>query len=178
MKPTYILPSPRASIFVLQPLPQAPGCCLLPLEATCRAAGPTSGRLFQNLVSRISSYHEVFALTVSSAHNASIKCDRMRSQKLRRRPDSCHAFHPEVGAARGRGVGLRLPSRVLSSVAVPLHLDAEIQLNMHTPIHVPHILSGQPGAKGAATNTTQSPGFGLSASQHTASPFCPHCRCT
>ncbi|KAM9674102.1 voltage-dependent calcium channel subunit alpha-2/delta-4 [Trichechus inunguis] len=31
----------------------------------------------------------------SSAHNASGKCDRMRSQKLRRRPNSCHAFHPE-----------------------------------------------------------------------------------
>ncbi|KAM5252744.1 voltage-dependent calcium channel subunit alpha-2/delta-4 isoform 15-T16 [Hipposideros larvatus] len=28
-------------------------------------------------------------------YNASVKCDRMRSQKLRRRPDSCHAFHPE-----------------------------------------------------------------------------------
>uniref|UniRef100_A0A674J308 Calcium voltage-gated channel auxiliary subunit alpha2delta 4 n=1 Tax=Terrapene triunguis TaxID=2587831 RepID=A0A674J308_9SAUR len=24
------------------------------------------------------------------------ECDRMRSQKLRRRPDTCHAFHPEV----------------------------------------------------------------------------------
>uniref|UniRef100_A0A8C4YGX6 Calcium voltage-gated channel auxiliary subunit alpha2delta 4 n=1 Tax=Gopherus evgoodei TaxID=1825980 RepID=A0A8C4YGX6_9SAUR len=24
------------------------------------------------------------------------RCDRMRSQKLRRRPDTCHAFHPEV----------------------------------------------------------------------------------
>uniref|UniRef100_A0A8C6ZUW7 Calcium voltage-gated channel auxiliary subunit alpha2delta 4 n=1 Tax=Nothoprocta perdicaria TaxID=30464 RepID=A0A8C6ZUW7_NOTPE len=25
-----------------------------------------------------------------------LRCERMRSQKLRRRPDSCHAFHPEV----------------------------------------------------------------------------------
>ncbi|XP_077024316.1 voltage-dependent calcium channel subunit alpha-2/delta-4 [Tamandua tetradactyla] len=31
-------------------------------------------------------------------YNASVKCDRMRSQKLRRRPDSCHAFHPEENA--------------------------------------------------------------------------------
>uniref|UniRef100_A0A8C4YI84 Calcium voltage-gated channel auxiliary subunit alpha2delta 4 n=1 Tax=Gopherus evgoodei TaxID=1825980 RepID=A0A8C4YI84_9SAUR len=31
-----------------------------------------------------------------NTHNASVKCDRMRSQKLRRRPDTCHAFHPEV----------------------------------------------------------------------------------
>uniref|UniRef100_A0A8C3UQ05 Calcium voltage-gated channel auxiliary subunit alpha2delta 4 n=1 Tax=Catharus ustulatus TaxID=91951 RepID=A0A8C3UQ05_CATUS len=34
----------------------------------------------------------------SLAHNASVKCERMRSQKLRRRPDSCHAFHPEENA--------------------------------------------------------------------------------
>uniref|UniRef100_A0A670JM15 Calcium voltage-gated channel auxiliary subunit alpha2delta 4 n=1 Tax=Podarcis muralis TaxID=64176 RepID=A0A670JM15_PODMU len=33
-----------------------------------------------------------------TAHNASVKCDRMRSQKLRRRPDTCHAFHPEENA--------------------------------------------------------------------------------
>uniref|UniRef100_A0A8C9A938 Calcium voltage-gated channel auxiliary subunit alpha2delta 4 n=1 Tax=Prolemur simus TaxID=1328070 RepID=A0A8C9A938_PROSS len=31
-------------------------------------------------------------------YNASVKCDRMRSQKLRRRPDSCHAFHAEENA--------------------------------------------------------------------------------
>ncbi|XP_004710527.2 voltage-dependent calcium channel subunit alpha-2/delta-4 [Echinops telfairi] len=31
-------------------------------------------------------------------YNASVKCDRMRSQKLRQRPDSCHAFHPEENA--------------------------------------------------------------------------------
>ncbi|XP_059704094.1 voltage-dependent calcium channel subunit alpha-2/delta-4 [Haemorhous mexicanus] len=31
-------------------------------------------------------------------YNASVKCERMRSQKLRRRPDSCHAFHPEENA--------------------------------------------------------------------------------
>ena len=45
-----------------------------------------------------SSASAVFTLTVTSAHNASVKCNRMRSQKLRRRPDACHAFHPEVGA--------------------------------------------------------------------------------
>ncbi|XP_069084188.1 voltage-dependent calcium channel subunit alpha-2/delta-4 [Pleurodeles waltl] len=31
-------------------------------------------------------------------YNASVKCDRMRSQKLRRRPESCHAFHAEENA--------------------------------------------------------------------------------
>uniref|UniRef100_A0A8D2LWP6 Calcium voltage-gated channel auxiliary subunit alpha2delta 4 n=1 Tax=Varanus komodoensis TaxID=61221 RepID=A0A8D2LWP6_VARKO len=34
----------------------------------------------------------------NTTHNASVKCDRMRSQKLRRRPDTCHAFHPEENA--------------------------------------------------------------------------------
>ena len=48
-----------------------------------------------------SSASAVFTLTVTSAHNASVKCNRMRSQKLRRRPDTCHAFHPEVGAGGG-----------------------------------------------------------------------------
>uniref|UniRef100_A0A672NYY5 Calcium voltage-gated channel auxiliary subunit alpha2delta 4 n=1 Tax=Sinocyclocheilus grahami TaxID=75366 RepID=A0A672NYY5_SINGR len=33
---------------------------------------------------------------VKYTHNASVKCDRMRSQKIRRRPESCHAYHPQV----------------------------------------------------------------------------------
>ncbi|XP_069484737.1 voltage-dependent calcium channel subunit alpha-2/delta-4 isoform X3 [Ambystoma mexicanum] len=37
-------------------------------------------------------------------YNASVKCDRMRSQKLRRRPESCHAFHPEENAQDCGGV--------------------------------------------------------------------------
>uniref|UniRef100_A0AC11BYC4 Calcium voltage-gated channel auxiliary subunit alpha2delta 4 n=1 Tax=Ovis aries TaxID=9940 RepID=A0AC11BYC4_SHEEP len=46
-------------------------------------------------------------------YNASIKCDRMRSQKLRRRPDACHAFHPEenaqdCGGASDTSASLRL----------------------------------------------------------------------
>ena len=31
-----------------------------------------------------------------SAHNATVKCNRMKSQKIRRRPQSCHAYHPHV----------------------------------------------------------------------------------
>ncbi|XP_033616657.1 voltage-dependent calcium channel subunit alpha-2/delta-4-like [Fukomys damarensis] len=46
-------------------------------------------------------------------YNASVKCDRMRSQKPRRRPDSCHAFHPEenaqdCGGASGTSASLLL----------------------------------------------------------------------
>lgn len=29
-------------------------------------------------------------------HNESLKCERLKSQKIRRRPESCHGFHPEV----------------------------------------------------------------------------------
>uniref|UniRef100_UPI0037E861C9 voltage-dependent calcium channel subunit alpha-2/delta-4 n=1 Tax=Semicossyphus pulcher TaxID=241346 RepID=UPI0037E861C9 len=29
---------------------------------------------------------------------SSVKCDRMRSQKIRRRPESCHAYHPQENA--------------------------------------------------------------------------------
>ncbi|XP_056603548.1 voltage-dependent calcium channel subunit alpha-2/delta-4 [Triplophysa dalaica] len=31
-------------------------------------------------------------------YNSSVKCDRMRSMKIRRRPESCHAYHPHENA--------------------------------------------------------------------------------
>lgn len=31
-----------------------------------------------------------------AAHNESLKCERLKMQKDRRRPDTCHPFHPEV----------------------------------------------------------------------------------
>uniref|UniRef100_A0A3Q1CVS0 Calcium voltage-gated channel auxiliary subunit alpha2delta 4 n=1 Tax=Amphiprion ocellaris TaxID=80972 RepID=A0A3Q1CVS0_AMPOC len=37
-------------------------------------------------------------LLYCTVHNASVKCDRMRSQKIRRRPESCHSFHPQENA--------------------------------------------------------------------------------
>ncbi|CAL8337835.1 unnamed protein product [Arctogadus glacialis] len=33
-----------------------------------------------------------------AVHNASVKCNRMKSQKVRRRPESCHAFHSQENA--------------------------------------------------------------------------------
>ncbi|KAL7837090.1 hypothetical protein SRHO_G00268010 [Serrasalmus rhombeus] len=32
------------------------------------------------------------------AHNESLKCERLKFQKDRKRPDSCHPFHPEENA--------------------------------------------------------------------------------
>ncbi|XP_042526065.1 voltage-dependent calcium channel subunit alpha-2/delta-4 [Dipodomys spectabilis] len=43
-------------------------------------------------------------------YNASVKCERMRSQKPRRRPDACHAFHPEENAQDCGGASHTWPS--------------------------------------------------------------------
>lgn len=61
----------------------------------------------------------------SLAHNASVKCERMRSQKLRRRPDTCHAFHPEVpwGSAGGRE-----STQLGFTVAMPVPMHAYLLL--------------------------------------------------
>nr|XP_056702694.1 voltage-dependent calcium channel subunit alpha-2/delta-4 [Euleptes europaea] len=59
-------------------------------------------------------------------YNASVKCDRMRSQKLRRRPDTCHAFHPEenaqdCGGAAEISASLPLLLLLLGTTAFLLH---------------------------------------------------------
>ncbi|KAM3848239.1 voltage-dependent calcium channel subunit alpha-2/delta-3 [Vipera latastei] len=37
-------------------------------------------------------------------HNESLKCERLKSHKIRRRPESCHGFHPEENARECGGV--------------------------------------------------------------------------
>ncbi|XP_039092280.1 voltage-dependent calcium channel subunit alpha-2/delta-4 [Hyaena hyaena] len=68
-------------IFVMQQIPSS-NLLLLVTDPTCDCS--------------------IFPLVLQEAtevkYNASVKCERMRSQKLRRRPDSCHAFHPEENA--------------------------------------------------------------------------------
>ncbi|XP_038873942.1 voltage-dependent calcium channel subunit alpha-2/delta-4-like [Salvelinus namaycush] len=46
-------------------------------------------------------------------YNASVKCNRMKSQKVRRRPNSCHAYHPKENAKDCGGA-----SEISLSVAV------------------------------------------------------------
>ncbi|KAL6456541.1 hypothetical protein SRHO_G00333390 [Serrasalmus rhombeus] len=42
-----------------------------------------------------------------AAHNESLKCERLKLQKHRRRPDTCHPFHPEENSMEcGRALGL------------------------------------------------------------------------
>ncbi|XP_072311306.1 voltage-dependent calcium channel subunit alpha-2/delta-4 isoform X2 [Eucyclogobius newberryi] len=44
---------------------------------------------------------------------SSSKCDRMRSQKIRRRPESCHAYHPQENANDCGGASAVSPSALL-----------------------------------------------------------------
>lgn len=83
-------------------------------------------------VCRMGSGPEILTLTVASAHNASVKCDRMRSQKLRRRPDSCHAFHPEVRVKAGGGWAESSPPRPLCLGLCP----EDRNMPMNTPVPV------------------------------------------
>uniref|UniRef100_A0A7N9ANL7 Calcium voltage-gated channel auxiliary subunit alpha2delta 3 n=1 Tax=Mastacembelus armatus TaxID=205130 RepID=A0A7N9ANL7_9TELE len=57
----------------------------------------------------------VIALT-SAAHNESLKCERLKMQKDRRRPDTCHPFHPEENSMECGGT----VSLTLSPVAALL----------------------------------------------------------
>uniref|UniRef100_A0A3B4TKP2 Calcium channel, voltage-dependent, alpha 2/delta subunit 4a n=1 Tax=Seriola dumerili TaxID=41447 RepID=A0A3B4TKP2_SERDU len=65
-------------MFVVQQIPES-NLLMLVVQADCdcsRQYGPLT-------------------LEPKEVKNASVKCDRMRSQKIRRRPESCHAYHPQ-----------------------------------------------------------------------------------
>ncbi|KAI4824534.1 hypothetical protein KUCAC02_013038 [Chaenocephalus aceratus] len=63
----------------------------------------------------------VIALTLA-AHNESLKCERLKMQKDRRRPDTCHPFHPEENSMEcGGAVGLT-PSLAATLLCVLLAL--------------------------------------------------------
>ncbi|XP_069905373.1 voltage-dependent calcium channel subunit alpha-2/delta-4 isoform X2 [Oryctolagus cuniculus] len=68
-------------VFVIQQIPNS-NLLLLVTDSTCDC----------------SSFPPVLQEATEVKYIASVKCDRMRSQKLRRRPDSCHAFHAEENA--------------------------------------------------------------------------------
>nr|XP_023676759.1 voltage-dependent calcium channel subunit alpha-2/delta-3-like [Paramormyrops kingsleyae]XP_023676760.1 voltage-dependent calcium channel subunit alpha-2/delta-3-like [Paramormyrops kingsleyae]XP_023676761.1 voltage-dependent calcium channel subunit alpha-2/delta-3-like [Paramormyrops kingsleyae] len=55
-------------------------------------------------------------------YNESLKCERLKFQKERRRPDSCHPFHPEENAMEcGGALGLLpLPGATLLLLALAL----------------------------------------------------------
>ncbi|KAF6338975.1 calcium voltage-gated channel auxiliary subunit alpha2delta 4 [Rhinolophus ferrumequinum] len=82
-------------IFVMQQVPNS-SLLLLVTDPTCDCS------IFPPVLQEATEVKYILPVfrdaRVNSAHNASVKCDRTRSQKLRRRPDSCHAFHPEENA--------------------------------------------------------------------------------
>ncbi|MEQ2232270.1 Voltage-dependent calcium channel subunit alpha-2/delta-3, partial [Ilyodon furcidens] len=47
----------------------------------------------------------ILQLFLGAAHNESLKCERLKMQKDRRRPDTCHPFHPEENSMECGGVG-------------------------------------------------------------------------
>uniref|UniRef100_A0A3B4ZDC0 Voltage-dependent calcium channel subunit alpha-2/delta-3-like n=1 Tax=Stegastes partitus TaxID=144197 RepID=A0A3B4ZDC0_9TELE len=57
------------------------------------------------------------ALT-SAAHNESLKCERLKMQKDRRRPDTCHPFHPEENSMECGGAANLNPSLVATLLCV------------------------------------------------------------
>ncbi|XP_063087402.1 voltage-dependent calcium channel subunit alpha-2/delta-4 isoform X9 [Cavia porcellus] len=68
-------------MFVMQQIPSS-NLLLLVTDPTCDC----------------SAFPPVLQEATEVKYITSVKCDRMRSQKPRRRPDSCHAFHPEENA--------------------------------------------------------------------------------
>uniref|UniRef100_A0A8D2ZEC4 Calcium voltage-gated channel auxiliary subunit alpha2delta 4 n=1 Tax=Scophthalmus maximus TaxID=52904 RepID=A0A8D2ZEC4_SCOMX len=74
-------------MFVVQQIPDS-NLLMLVVQADCDCSRQPLPLLLLLLL---------FLLLLDPAvHNASVKCDRMRSQKIRRRPESCHAYHPQV----------------------------------------------------------------------------------
>nr|XP_040018759.1 voltage-dependent calcium channel subunit alpha-2/delta-4 isoform X1 [Gasterosteus aculeatus aculeatus]XP_040018760.1 voltage-dependent calcium channel subunit alpha-2/delta-4 isoform X1 [Gasterosteus aculeatus aculeatus] len=51
-------------------------------------------------------------------YNATVKCNRMKSQKVRRRPQSCHDYHPKENAKECGGVAAILLSRSVFSASL------------------------------------------------------------
>ncbi|KAK6319547.1 hypothetical protein J4Q44_G00107580 [Coregonus suidteri] len=71
-------------------------------------------------VSEVSEVRFIISISIlnPSAHNESLKCDRLKFQKDRKRPESCHPFHPEENAMEcGRAAGLSAP---LTAALLPL----------------------------------------------------------
>uniref|UniRef100_A0A3B5AL17 Calcium channel, voltage-dependent, alpha 2/delta subunit 4a n=1 Tax=Stegastes partitus TaxID=144197 RepID=A0A3B5AL17_9TELE len=71
----------RCQMFVVQQIPDS-NLLMLVVQADCDCS---------RQYSRIN-------MEPKEVKNASVKCDRMRSQKIRRRPESCHSFHPQENA--------------------------------------------------------------------------------
>uniref|UniRef100_A0A3Q2Z2J1 Calcium channel, voltage-dependent, alpha 2/delta subunit 4a n=1 Tax=Hippocampus comes TaxID=109280 RepID=A0A3Q2Z2J1_HIPCM len=68
-------------MFVVQQIPQS-NLLMLVVQADCDC----------------SRQYSPITMEPKEVKNSSVKCERMRSQKIRRRPESCHAYHPQENA--------------------------------------------------------------------------------
>uniref|UniRef100_A0A2K6LKN7 Calcium voltage-gated channel auxiliary subunit alpha2delta 4 n=1 Tax=Rhinopithecus bieti TaxID=61621 RepID=A0A2K6LKN7_RHIBE len=108
---------PCQKVFVVQQIPNS-NLLLLVTDPTCDCS------IFPPVLQE--------ATEVKYILQSSGMCARMRSQKLRRRPDSCHAFHPEVKVEAGRGwAGSSPPSPVCLGLC-----PADRSMPMNTPVPV------------------------------------------
>ncbi|XP_041446903.1 voltage-dependent calcium channel subunit alpha-2/delta-3 isoform X8 [Xenopus laevis] len=60
-----------------------------------------SSNLFMVVVDNVCSCDSFTPITMAPIeirYNESLKCERLKSQKIRRRPEACHGFHPEENA--------------------------------------------------------------------------------
>uniref|UniRef100_A0AAR2LIL8 VWFA domain-containing protein n=1 Tax=Pygocentrus nattereri TaxID=42514 RepID=A0AAR2LIL8_PYGNA len=75
--------------FVIQQIPSSNlFMVVVDNKCTCRDFGPITMDPIEIICMNV--------LLNLAAHNESLKCERLKLQKHRRRPDTCHPFHPEV----------------------------------------------------------------------------------
>ncbi|KAK9976023.1 hypothetical protein ABG768_021248 [Culter alburnus] len=79
-------------VFVINQIPDS-NLLLVVIQADCDCS-----RQYAPITMEPKEVKYILKTPAKSAHNASVKCDRMRSQKIRRRPESCHAYHPQENA--------------------------------------------------------------------------------
>uniref|UniRef100_A0A3Q4GF22 Calcium voltage-gated channel auxiliary subunit alpha2delta 4 n=1 Tax=Neolamprologus brichardi TaxID=32507 RepID=A0A3Q4GF22_NEOBR len=86
-------------MFVVQQIPES-NLLMLVVQADCDCS------------KQVQENHTMLLLLLldPAVHNSSVKCDRMKSQKVRRRPESCHSYHAQENAADCGGASFISPS--------------------------------------------------------------------
>eukprot|EP00064_Thunnus_orientalis_P006937 superscaffoldBa00000746_g6956 len=85
-----------------------------------------------------------------SAHNESLKCERLKMQKDRRRPDTCHPFHPEENSMECGGAVSLTPSFAATLLCILLRSTIS---NNREVLRDPVIVGRRPLGCGLHVNT-------------------------
>uniref|UniRef100_A0A3B4GVJ8 Voltage-dependent calcium channel subunit alpha-2/delta-4-like n=1 Tax=Pundamilia nyererei TaxID=303518 RepID=A0A3B4GVJ8_9CICH len=90
-------------MFVVQQIPES-NLLMLVVQADCDCS------------KHVQENHTMLLLLLldPAVHNSSVKCDRMKSQKVRRRPESCHSYHAQENADDCGGASFISPSTSVS----------------------------------------------------------------